>query len=81
MESGKLTPQEKFESDNEYRHLVLTIEAMIHRANFTPSELREAVIYACIRYENYRVREIFVPKYPESVLTALETLQKFKHGE
>lgn len=45
------TPQEKFNSDPEYRSLVSMLESFIHSCRFTPSEVREAATYACIRYE------------------------------
>jgi len=51
------TPKEKYMNDPEYNHLVKTLEMMIERAHFTPSELREAVILACINYEVRHVRE------------------------
>jgi hypothetical protein len=49
------TPEEKYACDSRYRHFVDLIESLIHKADFTPSELREMVIYACIRYEMYRI--------------------------
>ena len=45
------TPEEKYAGDSKYRHFVDLIENLIHNADFTPSELREMVIYACIRDE------------------------------
>jgi len=41
------TPQEKFENDPEYRYLVQMFEALIHEARFTPSEIRQAALFAC----------------------------------
>lgn len=45
------TPREKYENDPHYHALVDSMMAMIDQGNFTPSELREAVIYAATRYE------------------------------
>jgi len=46
-----LSPDEKYRTDTQYRMFVDTLEAMIRQAQFTPSEIREAAIYAAIRYE------------------------------
>jgi len=45
------TPKEKYMNDPQYHQLVDTLEGLIHTAQFTPSELREACIFACIKYE------------------------------
>ena len=42
------TPNEKYENDNAYRQLVDVLTALIHQAEFTPSEIREACMLACI---------------------------------
>ena len=46
-----LTPREKYISDPRYRAFVDMIESYLHRADFTPSEVREIAILACINYE------------------------------
>lgn len=51
------TPRDKYMNDPEYHQLVDTLEHFIERAQFTPSELREAAILACINYEMRHVRE------------------------
>ncbi len=48
------TPQQKYENDPHYHALVDMLQSMIHEARFTPSELREACIYAATRYEMFR---------------------------
>jgi len=45
------TPQEKYDNDPEYHALVNSIEYYVNFCKFTPCELREAVTYACYRYE------------------------------
>lgn len=45
------TPREKYMNDPEYHSLVQVLESFIERAQFTPSELREAAVLACINYE------------------------------
>jgi hypothetical protein len=57
------TPQEKYQNDPKYRMLVDTMENLIHQAEFTPSEVREAAMFACIKYEYCRPpRPMFIPK-------------------
>ena len=48
------TPNEKYENDQSYRQLVDMLTALIHQAEFTPSEIREACMLACILHEHYR---------------------------
>lgn len=55
-------PRERYLHDTEFRYLVDHFRAMIHRAQFSPSELREAAILAAIMYEetkatSYRINE------------------------
>ena len=51
------TPKEKYMNDPEYNHFVRTLEQMIEQARFTPSELREMCVLACINYEMRHIRE------------------------
>lgn len=51
------TPREKYLNDPEYHQLVRMLEGFIESARFTPSELREAAVLACINYEMRHVRE------------------------
>lgn len=48
------TPEEKYLNDPQYHTLVETLYALIARAEFTPSEIREAAVYATILYEMRR---------------------------
>ena len=48
-------PQQKYEEDAQYRHVVDMLESIIHSANFTPGEIREAAVLACIHYEQRNV--------------------------
>lgn len=45
-------PTEALRGDAEFAALVAALEAAIHRHQFTPAELREAVILAATRYES-----------------------------
>ncbi len=57
------TPEEKYLHDPHYKALVDSMMKMIRAAEFTPSEVREAAIYACIRYEQMRPRPYKVKVY------------------
>ena len=50
------TPREKYMNDPEYHQLVTMLEHFVETARFTPSELREAAVLACINYEMRHVR-------------------------
>lgn len=50
------SPREKYMNDPEYHQLVNMLESFIERAQFTPSELREASVLVCINYEMRHVR-------------------------
>ncbi len=56
------SPKERYEQDNSYRQFVDNIENLIHHAYFTPSEVREAAVMACIHYEmRYGFKHYCVP--------------------
>lgn len=48
------TPRRKYQKDRSYKYLVDAIEGLIHQGEFTPSEIREACMLACIHYEERR---------------------------
>lgn len=54
------SPEERYASDVAFRQLVDIIEHFIHRAEYTPSEIRDASMLACIRYEMSHVRRMYV---------------------
>ena len=45
------SPLDRYEQDPQYRALVDTIEGLLHKCQFSPAEVREAAVMACIRYE------------------------------
>lgn len=51
----RLTPAFRFQRDPAFSALVTLMESYLHTADFTPTELREAVMFAAIRYESRRV--------------------------
>lgn len=61
------TPRQRCENDPAYRQLVQFLEDQIHQANYTPSELREAVILACINYEQRNVRNNTIIQGSEAI--------------
>lgn len=67
------SPREKYEHDPHYRHLVDTIYSLIERADFTPSELREASILAAIIYES---RHMTTQRLDPRLTEALEYLDR-----
>jgi hypothetical protein len=54
-----LTPEERFQRDPLFHHLVMTLYDQIVRSNFTPTELREAVMLAAVKYEQQTIRQSF----------------------
>lgn len=50
------TLDQRFEQDSQFHALVKNLENIISTAQFTPSELREALMYAQIRYERKNPR-------------------------
>ena len=67
------TPSEKYENDNNYRQLVDMLTALIHQAEFTPSEIREACMLACIRCEHYRrIRPVVISAEAARAMDVLE---------
>jgi hypothetical protein len=45
------TPEEKYRHDPNYHQLVDILTNFIGNYQFTPSEIREAAMFACIKYE------------------------------
>ncbi|MDI1362550.1 hypothetical protein [Methylotenera sp.] len=63
------TPKEKYMNDPSFHHLVNTLEQLIHQAEFTPSELREACVLASINYEMKHMRDHHIdPRLNEAFL-------------
>ena len=68
------TPNEKYENDQSYRQLVDMLTALIHQAEFTPSEIREACMLACIRHEQYRrMRPVVISAEAAAAMEILES--------
>lgn len=66
------TPREKYMNDPEYHNLVRALEQFIERAQFTPSELREAAVLASINYEMRHIRQQTIDPRAEGALRILD---------
>ncbi len=66
------SPREKYMNDPDYHRLVDMLEQFVERAQFSPSELREASVLACINYEMRHVREITIDPRTESAFRVLD---------
>jgi len=73
------TPRAKYDNDPAYRNLVQMLMAQIMQANYTPSEIREAALFACIQYEQMNVRKIYA--FPKEQIAALDTMRKWSETE
>lgn len=68
------TTNEKYENDQSYRQFVDMLTALIHQAEFTPSEIREACMLACIRHEHYRrIRPVVISAEAARAMDVLES--------
>lgn len=52
--------QSRYERDPAFRNLVSMLEATLHALHYTPSELREAVMYAATRFEMLNPRSVTI---------------------
>ena len=76
------SPEEKYLHDSRYHTLVDTMEAHLQTCLFSPEEMREAVLMACIHYEvhnmSHQARINIAEAYPDYVLQALDRLIKWR---
>ena len=66
-------------NDPEYHHLVQMLEDFIDMARFTPSELREAAVLACINYEMRHFREHHIDPRMEQAFRVLDEFTTRRH--
>ena len=53
------TATERYERDPAFHHFVDLIETLLNKAQYTPSELREAVMLAAIHYEAKHIQPMY----------------------
>ena len=58
--SERLSPVDRYQSDAHFRQLVDMLYSAIDRADFTPTEIREAAMFAQIKYEELRLRPLIL---------------------
>jgi len=51
----------KYQTDSQFKSLVDLFESFLHRADFTPSEIREAAMMASIHYEMTSIHRTYIP--------------------
>lgn len=73
------SPKDRYERDAAYKQLVDALCALIKDANFTPSEVREAAMMACIHYEMWHGFKHYTVPLPVKI--ALETLATWRKSE
>lgn len=79
------SPKDRYENDSQYRQLCDLIESFLHQARFTPSEVREcavmACIMACIHYEMKHGLQNYLQSVPHQVNDAFKTLSDFRKSD
>jgi hypothetical protein len=54
-----MLPRERYMFDPEFHSIVDMLESMLHKTQFTPTELREAVMLAAIKYEGKTIKPLY----------------------
>lgn len=57
---NRLSPVERYRSDVMFRTIVDQLYILIEQAQYTPTEIREAVMLAQIKYEELHVRPLII---------------------
>jgi hypothetical protein len=73
------TARDRYLNDPTYRRVVDMMEHLLHQAQITPSEMREAAVLASINYESHNIRRYHVPMTRE-LHSQLEALHQMVDG-
>lgn len=65
------TIEDRYRNDGAFYSLVKNMEMMIENLHFTPSEVREAAVYACLMVETRNPRPMNISKDLEDHLRLL----------
>jgi hypothetical protein len=71
--------QERYYNDANFRALTDMLAAYIYKADYTPSEVREAAMLACIKIEMESVRYLeIIPRPTEEAIEELRRFVRYK---
>lgn len=60
MLDDRSTPEYRYGHDVKFKQLVDLLTHFVWKADFTPSEVREAALLACIHYESMHLRHLYL---------------------
>lgn len=76
-----MTPEERYKEDPAFKLLVDTLQASMHRAEFSPSEVRLAALLASINFEMLRVNRVYIIPEAEKALKTLDEIWQGNNHE
>lgn len=72
------SPKQRYENDASYKQLCDLIENFLIQARFTPSEVRECAVMACIHFEMRYGLTYYLQSVPSQVNDAFTTLSDYR---